>query len=122
MNLPKTQRGMTPIGVASIVMLVAIVALMGLKLIPTYLESWKVDTMLESLANENGLSKQPPRQIWKTMEKRMRIDSITTIKREHVVFLRTNKGMKISVEWEVQTPVMGNVDFLVFFSKETEIN
>ena len=122
MYLRKRQKGMSGIGVAAIVAMITMMALFAFKLMPVYIESWKVDTLLESLSEDKSLIKATPNVLWKKIQKRMAIDSIDSVKRENFTFERKGAALRIVVEWEVQTPFMGNVDLLVYFFKEGEIS
>jgi len=121
MKLAQQQRGMTAIGIALIVVLVGILVLIAIKLIPVYLENYQIKSVLSSLQKERDLAKEPPREIWSAMSRRMAVNDITAIGREDVVIQKTGDGVLITVDYEARRSLFGNVDLVATFHNEASI-
>ncbi len=119
----KKQEGMTGIGVAVILGMIAFFALIALRLFPIYMEHFSVTTHLENLSSEGVVKGKNNTEIMTKLMKSFQIDDVKNVKREHV-FIERKKGggMTIAIEYEVRTSGVGNVDMVVSFSDEVEIN
>ena len=116
------QRGMTPIGWILVFLLIAFFALIALKLIPIYLESFSVATVISDLKNEPGISTMSPGEITNTITKRFTINNVYNVTADDVYVERLAGTMTISAEYEVRKPMLGNVDIVVSFNKSIEVD
>ena len=114
---------MTAIGMAIILGIVAFTALIALRLFPIYMENFSVASHLKQLATDANAKDRSNMEIMDTLHKRFRVDNVKSVKDEHV-FIERNKGgsITIAIEYEVRTPAVGNVDMVVNFVDEVEIN
>lgn len=119
----KKQEGMTGIGIAIILGLVAFFALIALRLFPIYMEHFSVTTHLGNLASDSATKNKSNEEILDKLNKSFQIDDVKNVKGEHVFIERhQGGGMTIAVEYEVRTPGIGNVDMVVSFVDEVEAN
>lgn len=112
------QNGMTAIGMAIILALIAFFALLALRLAPIYLENFSVSSHLKRLAAESGTKSLSDHEIYSTLEKRFQIDDVKNVNREHISIDRQGGAMVIDIDYEVRTPAVGNVDMVVSFKEE----
>ena len=119
----KKQDGMTGIGIAVILGMIAFFALIAMRLFPIYMEHFSVTTHLENLATDAETKEKTNEEILKRLKKSFQIDDVRNVKSEHV-YIERNKdgGIVVAVEYEVRTSGIGNVDMIVKFSNEVEIN
>lgn len=119
----KSQQGMTMISMAIILVMIGFIALIALRLFPVYLESFKVNSHLETLAATSTTRDMSNREIVQALQKRFSIDDISNVKAENIFVERSKDGdMSIAIEYEVRTPGIGNVDMVVSFLKEVAVN
>ena len=119
----KSQQGMTMISMAIILVMIGFIALIALRLFPVYLESFKVNSHLETLAATSTTRDMSNREIVQALQKRFSIDDISNVKAENIFVERSKDGdMSIAIEYEVRTPGIGNVDIVVSFLKEVAVN
>jgi hypothetical protein len=117
------QEGMTGIGIAVILGMIAFFALIAMRLFPVYMEHFSVTTHLENLATDSTMKNKTDRQVLSKLNKSFQIDDVKNVNNEHIFIERNKDGsMKVSIEYEVRTPGIGNVDMMVSFSDEVEIN
>ncbi len=121
MKFANTQRGITGVGIMLILILVAFIGLIGLKLLPVYLEHYQIKSILSSLKSERELATQPPQEVWRAMAKRMGVNDITAIGREDVVIQKIPSGISVTVDYEARRNLMGNVDLVASFHDEVAI-
>ena len=119
----KRQEGMTAIGIAIILGMIAFFALIAMRLFPIYMENFSVTTHLKNLATDSASKGKSDVEILGKLKRSFQIDDVKNVKDEHV-FIERNKdgGVVVAVEYEVRTSGVGNVDMVVKFSDEVEIN
>lgn len=115
------QRGMTPIGWVLVFLLIAFFALIALKLVPIYLQSFSVGSVISDLKNEPGISSMTEREITAIIQKRLDVNMITGISPDDIYVEKTGDTMTISADYEVRKSMLGNVDIVVSFDKSVEV-
>ena len=122
MNPNNSQTGMTLIGWIFTLVLVGAVALLVLKVVPVYLESFKVGQALQSVAGEAGVGQATKRDIYKRFVKRMDVEDIErfTQKNVHKYLEIQKKGNTVilTIEYQTITPIIHNVSLLVDFKHQ----
>lgn len=117
----KNESGMTFISFIFLMVILGFLALFGLKLIPIFLESWKIDTGLKAVIEEPGVSTTSRREIRESLLKRWDIDGVTRINHhtfEQYVDIAKDRGqVAINVEYEAETPLVGNLTLVANFNK-----
>ncbi len=115
------QRGMTAIGWLMVLGLIAFFSLIGLRLVPVYLEYFSVVTALESLKKNSDISSDSPRQVVDALMRRLDISDVKSVKPANVKVLNEGGALKVAVNYEVRVPLMGNLDALATFNKSVEL-
>lgn len=115
------QSGMTAIGVIIILMMLGFFFLLLITLFPIYVENYKVSSHLNKLSEETGVAKMSDNKIIETLFRRFDIDDIENVKVEDVLIEEDNDGITITVEYEVRTNAMANIDVVVSFSEAVVI-
>ena len=112
------QRGMTLISFLILCIMVGFYILLGLKLMPVYLEHYKVSSILKNMKGEPEMSEKSPREIMILLQKRWDINSIDRITPEKSVTIeKSGEKISISLDYEVEQPIVGNVSALVKFKE-----
>jgi hypothetical protein len=117
----RRQHGLSLFAWLILIALAAFLAVVGLKLIPIYLESFEVASTLEAVAQEPGISKENKRVIWSKINKRLDVSYVDAVKPEHFS-VEVKKGKTTLVlEWEVREHLFGNLDVVAAFDKRAEV-
>jgi Tfp pilus assembly protein PilE len=123
MNTVKRQKGMTAIAMIFVLAMIGFFAMVAIRLFPIYLEHFSVASHLNSLAEEASIKDKSNREILSTLKKRFDIDDVKNVKEENIFIERNkNNSMVIAVEYEVRTPVFGNIDMMVSFIDEVVVD
>ena len=113
---------MTLLGWIFTLTLIGSVALIVMKLVPIYLESFKVDKALSGIIEEPGIGNKPPVEIYKDFVRRMDIDEVDRFSartvREYVTVEKNLRNVTITVEYQAETHLIGNVSLIVDFKKQ----
>jgi len=99
----------------------ALLIAVGIKLFPIYMEYYSVVSVLEQIAQDSKYDRQSPIQIWSALEKRFSINNIRTISKDDVTVERKKGRTYITVEYEVRTNLVGNLDGVAVFEKTIPI-
>jgi hypothetical protein len=117
----KKQQGATFLGMAIIAGGLIFVAIIGMKLAPAYIEYMSVKKVLKAMANDPNLSSMSTKEIRESFEKRQSIDDIKSVTRDDLVVGKNDAGQTVvSVDYQVQKPLMGNVTALLDFHASSD--
>ena len=121
MHFTKGQRGISFIGLMFVLVVLGGGSLLGLKLFPVYLESFKIHKAVEGVLSAPNVGQSTIHEIQKSLIKRFDIDSITAIThrnfKEHVVISSKNDVVSIAVNYEAVIPLLDNIYLLIIFDK-----
>ncbi|MCX7097670.1 MAG: DUF4845 domain-containing protein [Methylococcales bacterium] len=119
--LPKRQQGLTLISLIFIFVFVGTFVLVGIKVVPIYIDHYKVVSALEDLQRATGTGQKTKEQIWESLYKRFFMNYVTDVKAEDVTITKEGGNVKITVEYEVVKNIAGNLSVLVEFKDEVEV-
>lgn len=117
----RTQGGMTLIGFLITLAVVGFFAYCGMKLVPMYSEYYSVKQALKGLSLEPGIANQTPEKIEDLLFRRLNISYADSVKPENVKVDRTDRGWKMTVEYELRKPLVANLDVVGKFHAEQEL-
>lgn len=121
-STPKSQRGMTAIGIAMILALCGFVLMIAVKLFPAYMDSFKVASALEGLTTDSRVEGATDREVKDLILKKLQVDDVEDIKSEHISIVSSGSKRKVSIEYERRVHMMSNVDAVVMIGdNEVEI-
>jgi hypothetical protein len=110
------QNGMTGIGWLIVLALIGFFTLLTLKMVPSYLEYYKVVSTLDSLTKESGF--QTPAEIRNLLERRFDISYVNTITPQDVEIRPAGEHFIVSAEYESRVHLFGNVSVVMDFDKQ----
>lgn len=116
------QSGLTAISIVALLAVAAFFIMLALRLSPIYLENFKVSSHLEGLKTEHDVAKMSEDEILDKLFKRMDIDDVENVKREDVIFEEQDGKLIISIEYEVRSPTVGNIDIVASFIETVEVD
>ena len=120
MSLRKRQRGLSFVSLIAIVGLLGFSAVIGLKLFPIYMDSWKIDTVMNAVISQPGINEQSRKEIYNAMMKRLDIDAVDAVNYRNTDALTITKrknSVTISIFYRVETPLIGNLSLIAEFDK-----
>ncbi len=111
------QAGVTAIGWMIIIALVIMFVLLVLKLLPIYMDGFKVGSILSDIENEPSMSTMTPVMVRKTIVKRLDINMVSGVTKEHIYIDKGKNSMNVEIDYEVRENLVGNIDVVVHFQK-----
>lgn len=113
----KTQQGVTLTGLIVTSALLIILALVGMKVVPAYMEFLSVKKVLTSMKQE-PLDTMSVNDIQRSFDKRATIAYISVVKGSDLMIDKTTAGTTVNVEYQVIKPIVGNLSVLIDFSTQ----
>jgi hypothetical protein len=115
------QRGMTFLGLVTILAILAVALYAGLRLVPVYGEYLEVSRALEQVRDEHSAIDTTVQMIRNSLERRWDVEDIKGIGWKEVEITKTSEGYEVTADYEVESPFIGNVSLLTKFNKSVVI-
>ncbi len=103
----RRQKGMSSFGWIAVFGIFALLLIMFFKVFPMYYGSYQVKSALEALTLDERVDPKSKREIWASLNKRLYINEVRTIKREHVTMVRKDGKTTVTVDWEARDNFIG---------------
>jgi hypothetical protein len=120
-SAPQRQHGLTFISFAALMAVAGFFMMLLFRIGPVYLNHYKVRSSLESLKSDQELLEKTREEILKTLEKRWDINMVDTVTAKDVKITRSDGILRVQVAYDVVKPIMGNVDALIHFDEQVEV-
>lgn len=115
---PGKQKGMTAIGWLLTILIAGIFGFALLKLVPVYFDGWKIGSSMEALANDAAMRGKNPRELQRSLLKRLDINMIYAIKADDIGITRNGSGgYSVEIDYEPRVHFIGNLYFVPVFDK-----
>lgn len=110
----RAQKGITLIGMLMVSAIVVFVALVGFKLLPSYIEFFTIKRVLQDIHGETRGGSV--RDVQKAFDRRAVIDNISSVKGEDLeVEKKGDGGFDVHALYTVRVPLFGNVNACIDF-------
>lgn len=120
MNMQR-QQGMTFISTLLLLLVGGFLAMLVLKLLPIYLDNYKIQSVLASLEAETGMGSKPVQEIKQAIDKRLYINEVRHIGMKDIKIKRQGNFLDVRIGYVVKEPIMGNVEVLVTFDNNVQL-
>lgn len=108
-NLRHRQKGMSSFGWIAVFGIFALLLILFFKVFPMYYGSYQVQTALEALTMDDRVDSKSKREIWTSLQKRLYINEVRSIKRENVTMERKDGKTTVTVDYEVRDNFLGSL-------------
>lgn len=116
----KRQNGMTGIGWLFVLGLIGFFTIAGIKVIPMYIEGYKVRSALKSLNKEPNITSKSTAEIVRMLQKRFDVDDVEAVTKEDIVIKNDGGRLVIEIEYEDRRHFMSNLDVVASFKEKAE--
>jgi predicted aminopeptidase len=124
MKQNSTQHGLTVISLLIWVTILGLGVLVGLKVFPIYMESFKIDTAMKGVIREPSLSEKTKQEIAKSLLKRFQVDNVRRIDsrnyRNYIKIDKKKDTVAIAVSYRAETPLFANLSLVADFNKQVQ--
>jgi hypothetical protein len=112
----KKQAGATLLGMLFVGGMLFFVALIAMKIFPAYQEYFSVKTVIRAM-NKESLSGMSKKEIQDSFDKRANTSYVTVVKGTDILIDKNSAGEAVvSVQYQVITPLFGNISVLMDFN------
>ena len=119
--MKQRQRGMTFLGLVTILAILGAGLYAAIRLVPVYLEYTKVARALEQVRDEHSAIDSNPQLIRRSLERRWDVEDIASIGWKEVEIKKSNDGYDVRAAYVVEQPFVANVYLLAKFDKSVVI-
>jgi hypothetical protein len=114
----RKQRGLSLIGLLLVSGLLVLLALIGFKVLPAYVEYLAVKKAVTDIARAPETRGGQVRDVQMAFDRRAQIDDITSIRGQDLEINKLGDGFEIIATYSVQVPLFGNVSACIDFVAE----
>lgn len=100
--------------------LVVMASILGLRIIPAYMQYAQVNNVLAAIAHDPDMRKASPREIRTSFSKRADIDYVDAIKAEDIEIENEDGNLLLSASYNVIIPLVGNASLLLEFEPSSD--
>jgi hypothetical protein len=111
------QNGMTYLGMLIMLIVIAFFAIVLIKVVPLYMEHFKVKSSLDSLAHEakDNQALLSPQEIEKLLLNRLSINDVQHVTRDDIKITREGRKTVVEVGYEARVTLFDNLDLVARF-------
>lgn len=114
----KKGRGLTLMGLITVLVILIVLLLFGMKLLPAYIEYGTAKKAIDAIARDRtGAS--TPTEVRRLFDNRALIDNIQVIKGSDLDVTREGSGMVIAFAYRKEVPLVANVGLYIDFAANT---
>lgn len=115
------QQGASTISILISVLFFASLLTLLIKLGPAYLDDYTIQGALEGLDGEEGLSEMTPADVRRLVTKRLSVNNVDSFDAKDIKIEKDGDLVVITLDYEVRTDVVSNVDAVISFSHFYEL-
>lgn len=119
MRLPHSQSGLSKLLLLLILGMAAFVLLCAFRIIPAYTDDYYIQAALKSLEDDAAtINDLTDREIRRKISNFYMVNNVRNHSAKDVEIERYDDGVLVSVNYEVQIPLIYNIDVLITFENE----
>ena len=108
-NLRNRQRGMSSFGWIAVAGIFGFLLITFFKVFPMYYGNFKVKSAMEALQLDTTIDAKSKRALWDSLAKRLYINEVRNIRKEHVTMVRKDGQTTVTVTYEERDNYIGNL-------------
>ena len=109
------QRGLSLTGLLITSGVLVFFAIIGFKLLPSYIEYWTVQRIITDIARSPEVRGGSLRDVQSAFDRRTAIDNVNSVKASDLEVTKTGDGYDILVTWTRRVPLFGNLNACIDF-------
>ena len=121
-NSRHRQKGISSFGWIAVFGIFAILLIMFFKVFPMFYGNFQVKTALEGLQDDQTVDSKSKRAIYDALQKRLYINEVRGITREHVTMERADGKTIVTITYEEKADYIGNMFIGARFSESIVID
>lgn len=95
--------------------------ILGMKLVPSYIEYYSIKTVLRSLQEDRQANQRSVKQIRDTIIKRLKINGVYEFDRNNIKITKEKNRKRVEVVYEDRKNMVGNIDVVMRFEDQVDL-
>jgi hypothetical protein len=116
----RKQKGLTMSGFITWAVIFMIVALLGFKLGPAYMEEQTIKKIFRQIASDPGMASGDRGLIGRSFELRTAVDNVTSIGRNDIEVTKDGSDIVLSASYTTRIPLLLNISACLDFSPSSK--
>jgi len=119
----RKQSGLTMVSWIVVLAYIAVQVIMGMRIIPVYLNYNSVKSVMDELAVDSEIKGMSVKKISTLFRKRLRINNLYDLAKDKDAFKfkKIKNGYHLTAKYEERGPIWGNLKFVADFEYEVDI-
>ena len=117
-HYPQRRRGVTLSGLVIWLFILVVLALLGMKLIPAYMEYGTAKNAIQAIARDRQAS--TPQEVRRAFDARAQIDDITAIKASDLDITKDASGVVIAFAYRKEVSLFANLGLYIDFAANSK--
>jgi hypothetical protein len=119
--MKQRQRGMTFLGLLTILVILGAGLYAAIRLVPVFLDYTKVVRSLEQVRDEHAAIDTNPQLMRNSLERRWDVEDVKGIGWKEIEIKKINEGYEMRATYDVEQPFVANVYLLARFDKAVTV-
>jgi hypothetical protein len=116
------QKGLTFISWLVILIVAGFLVFVAIKITPVYIDHYAVKSVLETVKNDPLSARKSKKDIREMITKRLYVNNIRHVNRDHIKIERSGKKTKIRVAYEESRHIVYNISLVMTFEDSVEFS
>ena len=121
-NSRHRQKGLSTVGWIIVVGIFGLFVVTFFKVFPMYYGNFKLKSALQAMQQDISLDTKSKREIWLSLQRRLFVDEVRSITREHVTMERKDGKTTVTVTYETRDDFVGNLFIGAKFSESVVLD
>lgn len=119
-SMNRRQQGVSLPGLLTWSVILVLVAILGMRLVPAYIEFAAVKRALVAIANDSELRSAGIHEIRQAFNKRAAVDAIKSVSGNDVVIRKQDGQLVLDINYTVTKPLFANLSLLIDFDAASD--
>jgi hypothetical protein len=120
MTSRQRQQGLGFAGVLIVLIAIIFVAIIGMKLVPAYIEYFTIKKAVTSMTSSGELRGATVADVRRAFDRRTAVDDITSVRPEDLEITKDGNEIVISFAYEKRVPLFYNISVLIDFAGSSQ--
>jgi hypothetical protein len=116
MRFAQRQRGLGFFGVLVLLIAIVFVAIVGMKLVPAYIEFYTIKKAVTGMTQSGELRGATVADVRRAFDRRAAVDDITALRPEDLEITKEGNDIVVSFAYEKRIPLFYNISVLIDFA------
>ncbi|MCH9639480.1 MAG: DUF4845 domain-containing protein [Betaproteobacteria bacterium] len=116
----RKQEGISISGLMFWVVILVLIAILGMKVAPAYIENSAIEKVFNAIVNDDSLQNATASQLRQSFIKRAQIDRIEVVTAKDIVINKEKGKTQLSVNYTVLIPLFSNISLHIDFEPKSD--